>query len=247
MEKLYGSTPRKISSKLMVFSFIYFSIVCYGITAFHINNLFQKGHSVMWFYVDLFSFPFQEGGPYPITWINWAIVGSVLDVLYLIFVLWACVNLPALIIYFVTRRIKRFDLMNDRLEIIRKDNKRFTILLSDIESIKMTRVKEGKILNQNIERYNTTEEYKDLKIFKMIKIPLGKKKFAQIYPSVIYISRKLPKFKFSLLNMILPLYNCHYFLERAKVIALQPADPKEFFAQLSFAYEKWKQTNIKQN
>jgi hypothetical protein len=146
------------------------------------------------------------------------------------------------------QKIKLFDLISDRLEIVKSDNKRFSILFSNIKTIIFYGKEKGSLIKY---LYKETEQNKSMvdddkpsvfarfKAYRFIKMmpysigTRGNKKEA------VYIVRKSG---FNLLKILIPWLNT---LAKSKNYVLHPSEPREFFDQLSVAYEKWKRANIR--
>jgi hypothetical protein len=148
--------------------------------------------------------------------------------------------------------------MSDRIEIVKRNNKRYSIPFSDINSIrilysetketnKFLSTKSSKILykevNQNdiMQDYHKFSEWKSsligmsmfLSIPYQIGVPL------RVEDRGIFITRKSGV---GLLKLLLPWLQT---LEKSRSYFLFPSEPKEFSEQLYVAYEKWKRLNIK--
>jgi hypothetical protein len=151
--------------------------------------------------------------------------------------------------------IKLFDLMDDRIEVVKRNNDKILIPFSDIEVIRfIAAVKPksliAKILNITNVQYkefnqnSTMKEYQKLTDFQSLK------KNTQYMPYEIgwtdrwtdkgiqiYIFRKSG---IGWLKLLLP---WKHNLEKSRSYVLRPSDPWEFSEQLYIAYEKWKRSN----
>jgi class 3 adenylate cyclase len=153
-----------------------------------------------------------------------------------------------LFLFFTTipqfRRIKLFELMNDRLEIIKTNNEKYSIPFSDIKWVGISiSTKDAKYLFKRVDQDSVMEDYEKISFLKLWDLSLKENKLAyQIgvgSKGSIFISCKSEG---SLLAMIFPWLHT---LERSSYYNFFPSEPEEFFDQLSVAYEKWKKLNVK--
>ena len=127
-------------------------------------------------------------------------------------------------------RIKLFELMSDRLEIVKVNNIKFPILFSDIKSMKFFGREKGSLVKQ-LSKEADAMKWQEFPYYVGIEGASGK----------ILISRKSGVNR---LRYLLPWLNT---LEKSRHYSLCPSEPKEFFDQLCVAYEKWRRTNVKGN
>jgi class 3 adenylate cyclase len=165
-----------------------------------------------------------------------------------IVVLWVFLAILFWAVIPTLNQIKLFELMTDRLEIVKRNNKRFSIPFSDITSIRFvykTKERSLKYFYKEADPYNTMEEYKEILGYEL----MWKDRSRMVYQigiekierkkGVIYISRKSG---LNLLGLFLPWLHT---LEKSQHYFLSVSEPKEFFDQLFVAYEKWKRANAR--
>jgi class 3 adenylate cyclase len=167
--------------------------------------------------------------------------------IWTIFLLWLFLMIIYVyIIPTIFQRIKLFDLVSDKIEVLKGNNKRFSILFSDIKSIGFCSRKKGSLLKyiyREVDQYNAMKEYDEILIFNLWWKELND--FKRPYPigigtkGQIIISRKSG---FGKLRLLLPWLHT---LEKCQHYSIQPSEPKEFFEQLLVAYEKWKRANAR--
>ena len=246
MEKIYESKPQKnyvieitlaVFLALVFFNFVSNSDVFTGMISNIITGLFNN---------------------LPQNWGLWDRLELIILFLNGIFLFFILLWLPIWFIFYVVpifRKIKLIDLMNDRIEITNRKNKRFSILFSDIrlfslsDSLKFEigiprkkAIKSFKyILCDNTDKYDA-KVICDADSYMKINFQTLKGGVPYLLGSgtkVIYIMRKSG---FGWLKLLFPWLNT---IEKSKSYQLSTSNPEEFFDQLYIAYEKWKRINSK--
>ncbi|MFC1840241.1 adenylate/guanylate cyclase domain-containing protein [Thermodesulfobacteriota bacterium] len=170
---------------------------------------------------------------------------------------WLAMTLSVIWIFFsclfwgvipLLNKIKLFELMSDRLEIIKSNNEKYIISFSEIKLIKIFKRPKRSILKtkyKEIGHQHTMKNYKLISRFKLWWKDLSKM-FYQIgleyvndKKGIIHISRKSGR---NWLNFIFPWLHS---LERSNHLFLSVPEPEEFFDQLFVAFEKWKKSGVK--
>ncbi|MFC1839333.1 adenylate/guanylate cyclase domain-containing protein [Thermodesulfobacteriota bacterium] len=240
IEKIYEAKPKKgliaktfLGIGIFAYFFVYFGVIIGCIS----NGDFSPS--------TYLSSAFEEGG---FVRANWDIMSLLMDIFIIVFVSWCYQIIPFFLLSIFLQKIKLFDLMNDRLEIVKGDNKRFSILFSDIKSIIFYGKEKGSLIRY---LYKEADQHKSIGADDKSSIFTGLKtfRFTGMMPysigiggsslGSVYIVRKSG---FNLLKILIPWLNT---LEKSKNYMLHPSDPKEFFDQLHIAYEKWKRANVK--
>jgi hypothetical protein len=159
-----------------------------------------------------------------------------------------CLLIMIVVIIPILQRIKLFELMGDRIEIVKKNNERFLIPFTDIEEIlgSIPKNKKGwawKIFYRHIDRNSAMKDCEEVSLKELIKkfgMPLT-------YPVGLDVKGGVTiklNSGYNYLKLLLPWLNT---IEKSKFICFSPSDPEEFFDQLAVAFEKWKRTNVKGN
>ncbi|MFC1839219.1 adenylate/guanylate cyclase domain-containing protein [Thermodesulfobacteriota bacterium] len=239
IEKIYESTPSKgiiLNIFFKTYGIFFVVIPCVFISLFlalfnlsGVATLSRGVSSVLMF----FGFDWAD-------WTNWDVLSLLIDYSWQIFLVWLPVWIFFWIIIPAFQRIKLFDLMMDRLVIIKGNKKEISIPFSDIKTIEY----DGGLLRKN--GYRGINPYHSMKDFKRMSIlQWFKNKLRMPYQvgfiamkGRIYICRKRG---FKLFSILLP---WRHSIEKSQAYCLCPSEPKEFFEQLYIAYEKWKRSSV---
>jgi class 3 adenylate cyclase len=240
IEKIYESKPRRsliakilLGVAIFIYFFVYFGAL---IACISIGNYSPSTY---------LSSVFEEGG---FVSTNWDIMSLLIDIFIIIFISWCYQIIPFFLLSIMFQKIKLFDLMSDRLEIVKGDNKRFSLLFSDIRSIIFYGKKKGSLIKYlykeadqyksiaRDDRYSILTQLKAFRFIHMMPYSIG---IRGMNKEAVYIVRKSG---FNLLKILIPWLHT---LSKSKNYVLHPSEPREFFDQLSVAYEKWKRSNIK--
>ena len=240
IEKIYESKPRRsLIAKVFlgIGIFVYFSVYFGALIAcISIGNYSPSTY---------LSSMFEEGG---FVSTNWDIMSLLIDIFIIIFISWCYQIIPFFLLSIMFQKIKLFDLMSDRLEIVKGDNKRFSLLFSDIRSIIFYGKKKGSLIKYlykeadqyksmaRDDRYSILTQLKAFRFIHMMPYSIG---IRGMNKEAVYIVRKSG---FNLLKILIPWLHT---LSKSKNYVLHPSEPREFFDQLSVAYEKWKRLNVK--
>ena len=140
------------------------------------------------------------------------------------------------------RPIKLFDLMSDRLEIVKGDNERFSIPFADIRSMEFYGRGKGfvipKFLYKKVDEGTPLKDYKEFSTFwpNLTDLLL----LAWAYDIGIGRIRQIHIIRKSGFKWLKHLKPWLHTLQKSQSYILYPSAPKEFFDQLCVAYEKWR-------
>lgn len=177
---------------------------------------------------------------------EWATIAAILYLLTQLFTVCILLFIPFSLRNYLSARVMQIYLRKDRLDIVKKDNRIFPVMFSDIDSFEIFRIKKPdkrlsfshKILIKRADQYHIDSDYKEISNNK-VKIRL------EAYPLVgdlyrpgnIQISRKAGT---GILKFIFPWLDT---LEKSRHYTLALTDPDGFYDKLSSAYMKWQNKN----
>ena len=248
IEKIYEAKPQKslIAALFAIFSIALMLFVSLDVVKLIITTMNNENPS-NWNIIDVLKF------------FNVGIVGGIF------LIIWDLWFISLLISIYLTwlQRIRLFDLMSDRLEIVKKNNKKVAIPFSDIELIRFAKTVKPKTLitkilyitktlYKEVDQNNTMEEYHEISDFQSLKKGMKLLKKASI-PYEIGIADRWTRnigititiLRKSGIGWLKVLFPWLHTLENSRCYVLQPTEPMEFSEQLSVAYEKWKRTNVR--
>jgi len=235
MEKLYETAPQKNIYLKIIVSIVVIAMLSAGFMAMpEIYDLF-KGISKV-----------KQNTGY-----LWPLGVQISLYIFFLLVIWAFLAALFWLILPVFKRIKLFELMSDRMEIIKTNNKKYIIPFSEIKLIQIFKKSEGSILNlkyKEVDQYHSMKDYTDIRRYKLwlknvskVFYSIGSERFEDKNRGIIHISRKSGR------NWLSVFFPWFHSLERSNHLLLSVPEPEEFFEQLYIAYEKWKLTNVKGN
>jgi len=225
IEKIYESKPQR-----GIFLTLVLWLLGIGVSS---GSLYVLGY----LFIDInINHPYLLSGPK-------AILFQLLGPFIVCLVLFGTLVLFSFLIQ-MSRRIKLFDLMSDRIEIVKRNDIRFSILFSDIESMSIIYYGKKGIPSKLL--YKTADKYISMKIpsvtftkMRLHDLKLGPGYVLGVGPGeVIKVTRKSG---YAWSKILLPWRNT---FENSRGYELHVSEPREFFDQLCVAYDKWKRTNV---
>lgn len=235
MEKIFESAPRRnfIVNLLYKLAGILFGIIAVAFATI----------SIFWGITGKLSL--FEGSIFNIYLADWEyknIIRLFVDTFGCIVLLWCSIlYLFTLVIPIFFHRIKLYDLMSDRIDIVKTNNKRISILFSDIKSIKFYFRKRDSLLKwlyKEADQYKAMEDYDEI-FFLKAQYRLPSSYGVGMSSNERILITRISGFKY--LAILLPWL---FTLDKYRHISLFPSETKEFFDHLYIAYDKWKKLNV---